>query len=234
MLQVTDLRASYSNTPVLRGVSFTVAPGEIVALLGRNGCGRSTTAKALMGLTPAQGSVQWMGQELLGVPPHQVARSGLGYVPENRDVFPTLTVHQNLMLGLPVWRKPKQSVALSIDEAYDLFPLLKARKTTSAGVLSGGEQQLLSLCRTLLGNPRLLVIDEPTEGLAPNMVASVGDYLVGLRARGVGVLLIEQKLSIALRIADRLLVMGKGELVFEGTAEGLRAAPLVRQAWLEV
>jgi len=233
MLRVANLHAFYGKSHVLHGVDFEVAPGEIVALLGRNGSGRSTTAKALLGLVDTTGDVRWEGASLRGLPPYAIARRGLGYVPESRDVFPRLTVRQNLVLGC----KPGASRASSeagIERMIALFPRLGERRDTEAGVLSGGEQQMLALARTLMGEPRLLVIDEPTEGLAPQVVAHVARALVALRERGIGVLLIEQKLTIALEIAQRCLVMGHGQIVFEGTPDALRGDARVRREWLEV
>ena len=231
MLRVQGLNAFYGKSHVLHGVDFQVGDGEILALLGRNGSGRSTTAKAIMGLVDAQGSVQWNGQEVLGKKPYQIAQLGLGYVPENRDIFPRLTVHQNLMLGEksgaknPRWR---------FEDMYTLFPRLRERAQVEAGLLSGGEQQMLTLCRTLMGDPDLVIIDEPTEGLAPKVVELVAGFLQALRARGLSVLLIEQKLTIAMQISDSCLVMGHGSVVFQGTPSALQSNAAVRKEWLEV
>jgi branched-chain amino acid transport system ATP-binding protein len=234
MLALKDLHAFYGKSHVLHGVSFEVKPGEIVALLGRNGSGRSTTAKAIMGLVQAQGTIVWKGQEIIGRETFEIAYLGLGYVPENRDIFPGLTVHQNLLLGQKRSGKAGQGARWSFEDMYRLFPELKARQHTEAGVLSGGEQQMLTLCRTLMGEPELIVIDEPTEGLAPQIVALVGQYLQTLRAKGVSVLLIEQKLNLAMAISDRVLVMGHGRIVFDGTPERLRADAAIRREWLQV
>ncbi len=234
MLAVDDLHAFYGKSHVLHGVRFTVQPGEIVSLLGRNGSGRSTTVKALMGLVDATGSVRWNGQELVGRKAFEIAQLGLGYVPENRDIFPKLTVHQNLMLGEKRRRRGAPAPRWGFDDMYTMFPRLKERQHTEAGVLSGGEQQMLTLCRTLMGDPSLIMIDEPTEGLAPKIVELVADYLRELRRRGVAVLLVEQKLTIALEVSERCLVMGHGQIVFEGTPAALRADPYVRKEWLEV
>ncbi|MDO5624749.1 MAG: ABC transporter ATP-binding protein [Pseudomonadota bacterium] len=231
MLQVQDLHAFYGKSHVLHGVNFDVRPGEIVALLGRNGSGRSTTAKAVMGMVQATGAVSFKGQPILGKTSYQIAHLGLGYVPESRDVFPKLTVHQNLLLGQKGAGKGSR---WGFDDMYAMFPRLKEREHTEAGVLSGGEQQMLTLCRTLMGDPDLILIDEPTEGLAPMIVELVGQYLIKLRERGISVLLIEQKLTIAMHISDRALVMGHGAIVFDGTPEGLRADAGVRREWLEV
>lgn len=231
MLTVRGLEAGYGARPVLHGVDLEVAPGEIVALLGRNGSGRSTTAKALMGLLSARGSVRWNGVELLGRPAHQIARAGLGYVPESRDIFPTLSVAENLRLG----ERPRPGTRRwTTTELLARFPRLAERAQAPAGVLSGGEQQMLTLARTLVGDPELLIVDEPTEGLAPLVLAQVAELLAEARRRGVGVLLVEQKLAIALQIADRCLVMGHGRIVFAGTPAALAADGGVRREWLEV
>jgi branched-chain amino acid transport system ATP-binding protein len=231
MLELDKLNAFYGKSHVLHGVSFTVGEGEIVSLLGRNGSGRSTTVKAIMGLVDGAGSIRWKGQEILGRKAYEIAHLGLGYVPENRDIFPKLTVEQNLMLGQKNPRKPGR---WKLDDMYALFPRLKERQHTEAGVLSGGEQQMLTLCRTLMGDPSLIMIDEPTEGLAPKIVEQVAEYLNELKRRGISVLLVEQKLTIALEVATRCLVMGHGQIVFEGTSAELRADSYVRKEWLEV
>ncbi len=231
MLRIENLHAWYGKSHVLHGVNMQVNQGEIVALLGRNGSGRSTTAKAIMGLVDCQGQVDWKGQDIQGKKAYEVAHLGLGYVPENRDIFPKLTVHQNLLLGQKGSGKGSR---WSFEDMYALFPRLKEREHTEAGVLSGGEQQMLTLCRTLMGDPDLIIIDEPTEGLAPKIVELVGEYLKELKNRGISVLLIEQKLTIAMNISDRALVMGHGSIVFEGTPEELRANNYIRKEWLEV
>jgi branched-chain amino acid transport system ATP-binding protein len=231
MLRLTNVHAYYGKSHVLHGVNFDVGAGEIVALLGRNGSGRSTTVKTIMGLVDGTGSVRWREQEILGTKAFEIAHAGIGYVPENRDIFPKLTVHQNLMLGM---KKANQAGRWSFDDMYKLFPRLKERQHTEAGVLSGGEQQMLTLCRTLMGDPDLIMIDEPTEGLAPKIVELVAEYLRELKRRGMSVLLVEQKLTIALEVADRCLVMGHGQIVFTGTPAELRADAGVRKEWLEV
>ncbi len=231
MLKLQDIHAYYGKSHVLHGVSFDVGPGEIVALLGRNGSGRSTTAKAIMGLVHAEGTLRWKEQDILRQKAYEIAHLGIGYVPENRDIFPKLTVHQNLLLG----QKGKGvGSRWSFDDMYAMFPRLKERQHTEAGVLSGGEQQMLTLCRTLMGDPDLIIIDEPTEGLAPKIVELVGEYLKRLKDRGISVLLIEQKLTIAMQISDRALVMGHGSIVFDGTPDSLRADVATRKEWLEV
>jgi branched-chain amino acid transport system ATP-binding protein len=231
MLEVRDLHAYYGKSHILQGVSFDVGAGEIVSLLGRNGVGRSTTIKAIMGDVPPQGSVRFRGEELVGLAPHLIARKGLGYVPENRDIFPGLTVRENLLLGM---KSTKQQGRWSYEDVFELFPALRERADVAGGVLSGGEQQMLTICRTLMGDPELIMIDEPTEGLAPRLVELVGDLLQRIAARGVSILLVEQKLTIALRVSRRLYVMGHGRIVFEGTPEHLRANAAVRKEWLEV
>jgi branched-chain amino acid transport system ATP-binding protein len=231
MLQVSQLQAFYGKSHVLHGVDLAVGEGEIVALLGRNGSGRSTTAKAIMGMVDCQGSVLWQGGQIVGRKPYEIANLGLGYVPESRDIFPKLTVHQNLLLGQ---KRSQKKPRWSFGDMYQLFPRLKEREHTEAGVLSGGEQQMLTLCRTLMGDPDLIIIDEPTEGLAPKIVELVAEYLQALRARGLSVLLIEQKLTIAMQISDRCLVMGHGSIVFDGTPEALRQNASIRKEWLEV
>ncbi len=231
MLAVKNLHAYYGKSHVLHGVNFEVSASEIVALLGRNGSGRSTTAKAVMGLVDSDGSIAWRGQEIRGKKTFEIAHLGIGYVPENRDIFSTLTVHQNLLLGQ---KRGAKHLRWSMDDLYKMFPRLKERQHTEAGVLSGGEQQMLTLCRTLMGDPDLIIIDEPTEGLAPKIAELVAEYLQELKRRGVSVLLIEQKLTIAMKISDRCLVMGRGAIVFEGTPNALRADAYIRKEWLEV
>ncbi|CAN7314581.1 High-affinity branched-chain amino acid transport ATP-binding protein LivF [compost metagenome] len=233
MLNVQGLHAYYGKSHILHGVDAHIDEGEIVALLGRNGVGRSTMAKAILGMVKAEGSVRFRDEEILGRRTFEIAHLGIGYVPENRDIFPTLTVRQNLLLGEK--RNPRQArPRWTVEDMFNMFPRLKERENTSAGVLSGGEQQMLTLCRTLMGDPDLVLIDEPTEGLAPMIVALVGDYLKTLKERGISVLLIEQKLAIALDISQRVYVMGHGHIVFEGTPAELKANSQVRKEWLEV
>ena len=233
MLSVSDLHAYYGKSHVLHGVNLFVGRGEIVSLLGRNGVGRSTTIKAIMGLVTTRGTIQFQGRDLSGLRPHEVALSGIGYVPEDRAIFPDLTVRENLMLGMKS-RPAESGRRWSIDDMFEQFPRLKAREDTAAGVLSGGEQQMLTLCRTLIGDPDLIMIDEPTEGLAPLIVEQVAQLLLEIRRRGVSILLVEQKLAIALDISDRVYVMGRGAEVFEGDPAGLAADDRVRDEWLAV
>ena len=231
-LHIENLQAFYGKSHILHGVHFDVKPGEIVALLGRNGSGRSTTAKAIMGMVECTGTIDWGGRHIQGLKPYEIAHLGIGYVPENRDIFPKLTVHQNLLLGQKSGRKKQPR--WGFDDMYQMFPRLKERQHTEAGVLSGGEQQMLTLCRTLMGDPDLVMIDEPTEGLAPKIVELVAEYLRELQRRGVSVLLVEQKLTIALEVSQRCLVMGHGQIVFEGSPVQLKASAEVRKEWLEV
>ena len=230
-LEVKVLHAFYGKSHILQGVDLKVNEGEIVELLGRNGAGRSTTVKAIMGMVDNTGEVIWRGKNILGMKAYEIAHLGLGYVPESRDIFPKLTVHQNLMLGEKDGKKPNR---WSFEDMYKMFPRLRERQHTEAGVLSGGEQQMLTLCRTLMGDPDLIMIDEPTEGLAPAIVQLVADYLMELKRRGISVVLVEQKLAIALQISDRVYVMGDRRIVFEGTPAELKADANIRKEWLEV
>jgi branched-chain amino acid transport system ATP-binding protein len=231
MLEVRNLHAYYGQSHILHGVDLQVGEGEIVSLLGRNGVGRSTTCKAIMGLVPPQGIVRYRGKDVAGLRSDLVAHCGIGYVPEDRQVFPTLTVRQNLELGL---KKSGKFGRWNFQDVFNLFPNLDARQDTAAGVLSGGEQQMLTMCRTLMGDPDLILIDEPTEGLAPKLVEQVGVLLEEIARRGVSILLVEQKLTIALKICSRLYVMGHGKIVFEGTPADLHANAEIRREWLEV
>ena len=230
LLEVRDLHAYYGKSHILHGVDFHVGEGEIVSLLGRNGVGRSTTIKAIMGDVPPRGSILFKGREIAGLKAHQVARLGLGYVPENRDIFPSLTVRQNLLLGE---KKAGHKGRWSMQDLFAVFPRLEERADTPGGVLSGGEQQMLTMCRTLMGDPDLIMVDEPTEGLAPMMVENVGRLLAEIARRGVSILLVEQKLTIALKISHRLYVMGHGRMVFEGAPADLAANEAIRKEWLE-
>ena len=234
LLQVTGLNAHYGKSHVLRGVTLSLARGEVLSLLGRNGSGRSTTLKALMGLVPpsAGSSVRLNGKELAGAQPHTICRAGLAFVPEEREVFANLTVEENLRMG----EQPAApgAVAWTMAQMFDYFPRLNERRRTLAGSLSGGEQQMLTMCRSLLGNPLAILIDEPTEGLAPKIVQQVAECIQDMRERGVSVLLVEQKLAIALKVSDRVCVMGHGHIVFEGSPEQLQADAAMQQQWLAV
>lgn len=231
MLEIKGLHAFYGKSHILHGVDMNIGKGEIVSLLGRNGVGRSTTCKAIMGLVEPHGNITYNGERISGLEPHQIAHRGIGYVPEDRLIFPGLTTRQNLELGM---KKKGVPGRWTLEDAYKLFPRLEERADTPAEVLSGGEQQMLTMCRTLMGDPELIMIDEPTEGLAPQIVKLVGEFLEQIAASGMSVLLIEQKLSIALKVSQRLYVMGHGEIVFEGTPADLDANESVRKEWLEV
>jgi branched-chain amino acid transport system ATP-binding protein len=231
MLEVRDLHAYYGKSHILHGVHLDVGAGECVSLVGRNGVGRSTTIKAIMGMVDAEGSVRFKDAQILGLATYRIAHKGLGYVPENRDIFATLTVRQNLELGM---KSKGRTGRWSVDDMFRLFPRIAERADTLAGVLSGGEQQMLTLARTLMGDPDLVMIDEPTEGLAPKIVELVADLFREIKRRGVAILLVEQKLAIALDLSERLYVMGHGQIVFEGTPAELRGNALVRREWLEV
>lgn len=233
MIEVTDMHAYYGKSHILQGVSMNIQEGEIVALLGRNGVGRSTTCKAIMGEVEPHGSVKFKGQEIGGRKAYEIANMGVGYVPENRDIFPGLTTRQNLTLGL----KPGQKDGAgrwSMQAMFDMFENLDRRADVEASVLSGGEQQMLTMCRTLMGDPDFVMIDEPTEGLSPQMVQKVAEVLKAIAEKGISTLLVEQKLSIAMDIAHRVYVMGHGQVVFEGTPAELKSREDVRKEWLEV
>ena len=233
MLEVTDLNAYYGKSHILRDVNLKIENGEIVSLLGRNGVGRSTTCKAIMGEVEPIGSVKFNGTELAGKKAFEVANAGLGYVPENRDIFPGLTTRQNLELGTKSGQDMTKS-RWSIDDMFNLFENLKNRADVEASFLSGGEQQMLTMCRTLMGDPEVIMIDEPTEGLSPQMTTRVAELLNEISSRGVSILLVEQKLSIAMKISHRVYVMGHGQIVFEGTPSELEKRDDIRKEWLEV
>jgi branched-chain amino acid transport system ATP-binding protein len=234
MLEVDALHAYYGKSHILQGISFRVGEGEIISLLGRNGAGRSTTIKTIMGQIRPVGAIRFNGERIDGLKAHEIARRGLGYVPEDRAIFPDLTVRENLFLGLKSKRDRGRAARWSLEDTFALFPLLRERADAPGGVLSGGEQQMLTICRTLMGNPELIMVDEPTEGLAPKLVERVRELLLEIARRGIAILLIEQKLTIALAISHRVHVMGHGRIVFEGSPEALRANDAVRKEWLEV
>jgi branched-chain amino acid transport system ATP-binding protein len=231
ILEVSQLHAYYGKSHVLHGVTLHVGAGEVVSLLGRNGAGRSTALKAIIGEIPSSGSIRFKDRSIAGLPNYRVAQLGLGYVPENRDIFPGLTVRQNLILGL---KGRKGEGRWTMAGLLTMFPNLQARLDTDADVLSGGEKQMLTMCRTLLGDPELIMIDEPAEGLAPMIVKQVGAFIAEMARRGLAIILVEQKLSIALKISQRVYVMGHGRIVFEGLPAELRANSAVKREWLEV
>ena len=231
MLDVRDLHTFYGKSHILHGVNITVGDNEIVSILGRNGVGRSTTLKAIMGDPVPQGEILFKEHPIAGLKPHEIARRGIGYVPEERGIFPTLTVAQNLLMGV---KRGQKALRWSLEETWRLFPQLRTRADAPGGALSGGEQQMLTICRTLMGDPDLIMIDEPTEGLAPQMVERIGELLQEIARRGISILLVEQRLVIALRISHRVYVMGHGRVVFEGTPAALMANTDVRREWLEV
>ena len=231
MLKISDLHAFYGKSHILRGINLTVGKGEIIALLGRNGVGRSTLVKSIMGLVPTTGSILFKDNEIVGNATHDIALKGIGYVPENRDVFSTLTVKENLLLGV---KDKNVKAEWTVEEMFSLFPNLKERADVIASAISGGEQQMLTMCRCLMGNPEFMMIDEPTEGLSPQMLETVAELLKKIASKGISILLVEQKLTIALRLAARVYLMGHGEIVFEGTPKELEKNTSIRKEWLEV
>ncbi len=237
MLELKSVNTYYDKSHILHDVSLKVYSGEIVALLGRNGVGKTTTLKTIMGLTPPRsGSIFFKGKEIAGLKPFQIARAGIGFVPEERWIFPKLTVHQNLLIGIktgPAARE-KSEKGWNLDKCYEYFPALRERKNLKGGVLSGGEKQMLTIARTLMGNPELILIDEPTEGLAPKIVETVRHIIQEINQTGTTILLVEQKLAIALALASRIYVMSKGTIQWEGTPEDLRQQEEVRKKYLEV
>jgi len=236
MLEVKGIHSYYGKSHILHGVSLELKQGELVCLLGRNGVGKSTTLKSIMGIVrPTQGSILFDGQELVGSQPYQISRLGVGYVPEDRRIFRSLTVHENLLMGI---QRAKNSCSpervWTIDKIYRIFPNLSERSGNKGSHLSGGEQQMLTVARTLMGNPKLILVDEPTEGLAPLIVKDVLEMLSAVRKSGVTVLMVEQNFKAAIKVADRFYIMAKGQMVFEGNTAALLAAEDVRKNYLAV
>lgn len=236
ILELKGIDTFYEKSHILQGISMQVNEGEVVGLLGRNGVGKSTTLKSINGVViPRAGSILFKGKELVGMKPHQVTRLGIGYVPEERRIFSILTVHQNLLLGKKPGKLQNQvKEGWTIERAYSLFPQLKARQTSKGGHLSGGEQQMLTIVRTLMGNPELLLLDEPTEGLAPMLVDTVSDVIREIHEAGISILLVEQSFEVILDLTTRAYVMSKGQIVFDGTSQELADNREVREKYLEV
>jgi branched-chain amino acid transport system ATP-binding protein len=236
LLEVKDLNTYYGYCQVLQGMSLSVDQGECVALLGRNGMGKSTTLKSIVGLVkPSTGAVLYKGEDVAGYPPYKVVNAGIGYVPEERRIFPTLSVLENLAMGIKKGKIDKGNPdAWTVDRVFEHFPALKERQGSKGALLSGGEQQMLAIGRSLMGNPELLLVDEPTEGLAPLLVKEVRDMLEDIKKTGVAILLVEHNLKVAMSLAQRIYIMKKAEVAFTGTAEELDARPDIREKYLEV
>ena len=234
VLEVKELNTFYDQSHILQGISLNVDQGEIVCLLGRNGVGKSTTLKSIIGLvTPRSGEIFFQGRNVAGLPPHTIAKMGVGYVPEDRRIFPTLSVRENLIMGIKPGQK-SNGEGWSIEKVYKYFPSLEKRDKQRGAHLSGGEQQMLTMARTLMGNPGVILIDEPTEGLAPLIVATVEQVIQDIHKQDISVLLVEQNMRVALRLAGRIYVISKGKIVFHGTSQELKEAHEVREKYLEV
>ena len=236
LLDVKDLNTFYGESHVLQNMALSVDKGELVALLGRNGMGKSTTLKSIMGLVkPKSGTVMYKDQNVTGYPPYKVARAGIGYVPEERRIFPNLSVVDNLAMGIKGGKIDKGNPnAWTVQRIFEQFPALKARRGQKGALLSGGEQQMLSISRSLMGSPELIMVDEPTEGLAPFLVKEVRDMLEDINKTGVSILFVEHNLKVAMSLAHRIYLMGKAHLAFTGTVEELNAHPDIRAKYLEV
>lgn len=230
VLEVRNIHAFYGLSQVLFGVSFEVAPGEVVALLGRNGVGKTTTMRSISGLlAPRRGQVRWRGRDMAGLPAHRIARMGVGYVPEERRIFADLTVWENLDMG----RRPAaDGSAWSERQVYELFPELEDMAARPGGVLSGGQQQMLAIGRSLMGNPGLLLLDQPSEGLAPRVVEALGAQVKKLKEMGLAILVAEQNLRFALDLSDRVHILEKGEIKFSGTPDELRGKGEILEKYL--
>jgi branched-chain amino acid transport system ATP-binding protein len=237
LLEIRDLNTYYGTSHVLQGISLNVAQGELVALLGRNGMGKSTTLKSIIGLVkPKSGSVIFREKDIAGYPPHKAARAGIGYVPEERRIFPNLSVLDNLFLGIKGGRisNPNDPNVWTVDRIFRHFPMLQKRARQPGRFLSGGEQQMLTIGRSLMGNPGLLLVDEPTEGLAPLLVKEVRDILEDINKGGVSILLVEHNIKVAMSLASRVYLMGKAHIGFAGTTEELKGKPQILEKYLEV
>ena len=234
MLELKELNTYYEESHILQGVSLNVDQGEIVCLLRRTGVGKSTTLKSIIGLVkPRSGEVFFMGRNIAGMPPYTIAKLGVGYVPEERRIFPTLTVRENLLMGIKPGQKGNGD-GWTTEKVYKYFPALRARDKQKGGHLSGGEQQMLTIARTLMGNPGVLLIDEPTEGLAPLIVEIVEQVIMDIHRQGIPILLVEQNMRVALRLAGRIYVISIGKIVFQGTCQELKDAHEIREKYLEV
>jgi branched-chain amino acid transport system ATP-binding protein len=234
LLELKAVHAYYEESHILQGISLDVDQGEIVCLLGRNGVGKSTTLKSIIGLVePRSGEVVFKGRDIAGMPPYTIAKLGVGYVPEERRIFPTLTVRENLLMGIKPGQKGNGE-GWTVDKVYKYFPALQSRDKQKGGHLSGGEQQMLTIARTLMGNPEVILIDEPTEGLAPLIVETVEQVIMDIHRQGIPVLLVEQNMRVALRLAGRIYVISKGKIVFQGTCQELEEADEIREKYLEV
>jgi branched-chain amino acid transport system ATP-binding protein len=235
ILSVSNMHSYYGKSHILQGVDLTLAPGEMACLLGRNGVGKSTTLKSIMGLIkPRQGSIRFKDEDILGRQPYEIARRGLGYVPEERRIFKSLTVHENLLIGIKKPSAGSRGEAWAVERIFESFPRLGERRNLKGGFLSGGEQQMLTIARTLMGNPDLILVDEPTEGLAPLVAEAVLEMLATISATGIAILLVEQNYKAALKLAQGFFIMSKGRIVFQGDGQELAAAEEVRQKYLEV
>jgi branched-chain amino acid transport system ATP-binding protein len=234
LLEIKDLNTYYDESHVLRGISLNVDQGEIVSLLGRNGVGKTTTLKSVIGiLAPRSGQILFKGRDVSGLAPHNIANQGVGYVPEDRRIFPRLTVRENLLMGIKPGQK-ETSGGWSVDKIYEYFPPLKARDKQKGAYLSGGEQQMLTIARALMGEPEVLLLDEPTEGLAPMIVETLEQVVTDVNNHGVAILLVEQNMRVVLRLAKRIYVISKGKIVFQGSGEELKEAREIRERYLEV
>jgi branched-chain amino acid transport system ATP-binding protein len=234
LLELKAVHTYYEESHILQGISLDIDQGEIVCLLGRNGVGKSTTLKSIIGLVePRSGEVVFKGKDIARMPPYTIAKLGVGYVPEERRIFPTLTVRENLLMGIKPGQKGNGE-GWTVDKVYKYFPALQSRDKQKGGHLSGGEQQMLTIARTLMGNPEVILIDEPTEGLAPLIVETVEQVIMDIHRQGIPVLLVEQNMRVALRLAGRIYVISKGKIVFQGTCRELEEADEIREKYLEV